>query len=96
MGKRPAMNGSLRFKSEEPVRQPVPPTSMGCLHAGDMVVCRVRRCESSGKEGEGISEPRIEEMAGILERPSLYQPMWWVRVGDTLRYVWTDEIERKK
>lgn len=90
------MRRSLMFQSEEPVRQPKIPTERGCFKSGDSVVCRVRRCESSGKEGEGISEPRVEEMEGTLERPSLYQPMWWVRVGDSLRYVWTDEIERKK
>lgn len=90
------MSGSLRFRSEEPVREPVPPKSMGCFHAGDPVVCRVRRCESTGKDGVEIGEPFVEVLEGVLERPSIHQPMWWVRVGDTLRYVWTDEIERKQ
>jgi hypothetical protein len=39
-------------------------------------------------------EPRIEEFDGVLERPSLFQPMWWVRNGDEIRFVWTDEMER--
>lgn len=90
------MNSSFVFRSEEPVREPELPKERAGLHAGDRVVCRVRRCESTGKEGSEIMPPRIEVLEGILERPSLFQPMWWVRVGDSLRYVWTDEIERKK
>lgn len=90
------MRRSLLFQSEEPVRQPEMPTERGCFKSGDRVVCRVRRCESTGKEGSETMPPRIEVLEGILERPSTFQPMWWVRVGDSLRYVWTDEIERKK
>lgn len=87
---------SMNFRSEEPVREPEIGTRNGVLHAGDRVHCRVRRCESTNKDGGYPLPPRIEEMDGVLDRPSTFQPMWWVRVGDSLRYVWTDEIERKK
>jgi hypothetical protein len=79
--------------------EPPPPvilTEQGCLRAGDAVRCRVRRCESAGKEGEGFNEPWIDEFDGVLERPSLFQPMWWVRSGDGLRFVWNDEMEKMK
>lgn len=90
------MTGSFRFRSEEPVRDHEHETSRGCFRSGDAVLCRIRRCESDKKEGGFPMPPRIEELNGILDRPSTFQPMWWVRVGDSLRYVWTDEIERKK
>lgn len=87
---------AIYTRSEYESPPPVILTERGFFRAGDRVRCKVRRCESTGKEGVVLMEPRIEEFDGVLERPSMFQPMWWVRNGDEIRFVWTDEMERVK
>lgn len=74
--------------------RPAPLEELGPNRKGDRVRCCVRRCPSGDHETREIGEPFYEKFDGVLEYPSLSSPMWWVRDGDQLRFVWTDEFTK--
>lgn len=70
-------------------------SSRGGLRAGDQVLCRIRRCPSNAREGNGFMEPFIEEIEGSLSRVCFSGPFWWVDTKDGIRLVYIDELEKK-
>lgn len=89
------LTGSDIVDNHQALGIPVEMVSSAGFRRGQEVRCHVRRCESGGREGEIIHEPRIEHMDGVLEWASMSGAMWWVRTESGLRFVWNDELEAK-